>query len=213
MKVLEPGHRIWTLALWVILLVGSTIALLTGDLLPLPFLNEATLFIGVLVIGLVFVFLLWPLILPRLLEGTEGTTGSIVVLLVQMLLMFLLALPVLVACRFVSAVPMDEFLVGSGLLFASAIFVGALHLLCRSFHLNLHPTYYLLFFLTQALLPYFAYLSYELRQVETAPFARAFSPLWAVLELSESRAAAAQAIVLGSLSAGLLLWTHRRGRS
>lgn len=213
MSVTSFRNSTWTWVFWISTLVAGTVTLLGGRFpVPLPFLNERTLFVAVVEIALVFVFLIWPLLLPGSLRGEQGSRDGILNVLMQVFMMMLFALPVLLAAQALSYVSTGAFVAAYTLLVGSAAMVGAIHLAGRSFGAaDVRPHYYLALFATQAMLPYFGYLALEFAGQDASGLVRFFSPFQAAAAVGRDWLALGQGAVFCMVAVGLGTIVHVRG--
>lgn len=212
MSVTNFRNATWTWVFWVSTLVGGTVTLLAGRFpLALPILNERTLFVATLEIALVFVYLIWPLLLPASLRDGEGARDEILSVLMQIFVMMLLALPALLAAQALSNISAGAFFAAYALLIGSAALVGAIHLAGRSFGVDVRPHYFLVFFVTQAMLPYFGYLALEFAGEDTSGLVRLFSPLVAAMQVGSDWLALWQGAAFSLFAIGLGAVVHVRG--
>jgi len=204
----------WTWVFWIVVLVAGTVYVAGGRFpVPLPFLNEQSLFVASVEIALAFVFLGWPLLLPSSLRESQGARDEILNVLMQILVMLLFAMPVLLTAQALSGVPAGAFMSAFGLVLGSAALVGAIHLLGRSFRRDIRPHYYFALFLSQSALPYLGYLVLEFAHQDAWGLVRFFSPFVSVMGVHGDSLALGQGAAYCILAIALGVAVHVRNRS
>ena len=203
----------WTWVFWVVVLVAGTVYVGGGRFpIPLPFLNEQTLFVAAVEIALAFVFLVWPLLLPSSLRESQGARDEILNVLMQILVMMLFAMPVLLTAQTLSGVSAGEFVSAYGLVLGSAALVGSVYLFGRSFNRDIRPHYYFALFLSQSALPYLGYLALEFAHQDAWGLVRFFSPFVSAMGGHGDALAMGQGAAFCVLAIGLGAAVHVRNR-
>jgi hypothetical protein len=213
MSVTNFRNSTWTWVFWISTLVAGAVTLIAGRFpVPLPFLNERTLFVAVVEVALIFIYLFWPLLLPGSLRDGQGARDEILNVLMQIFMMMLFALPAMLAVQALSNVSSVAFVSGYALVLGSAALVGSIHVLSRSFGTDVRPHYYLALFVTQAMLPYLGYLVLEFADRDASGLVRFFSPFLSAMRSGQEPLALGQAIVFCLVAVGLGAVAHYRGR-
>jgi hypothetical protein len=212
-RAVDFKNATWTFVYWIFMLVAGSVYLIVQEFpVHLPFLNEETLFIAVVELALVFIYLIWPLLLPGTLRDSQGSKDDILNVLMQIMVMMLFALPVMMIAQNLSDAPHGVFLAAFALILGSASLVGGVYLMGRSFRIQIAPYYFLVLFVTQAMLPYFGYLVHEVVGGDPSGFVGTFSPFISALHLRTSGAALGQAAVFLTLAVAMGVTLHLRDR-
>lgn len=213
MRAQDFRNSTWTFVFWIMTLASGGVFVLSQAVpVPLPFLNDRTFFVAVVELALGFIFLGWPLLLPASLRDCRTPREGLLNVMLQVLVMTLFAFPVLVVAQGVSEVPPAAFAAGCGLVLGSAALVGAIWIFARTGGVEPAPWYFLALFVTQAMLPYLAYLALEIGDRDAFAFARTFSPFLSALRIHSDGLAAGHAAAFLAVAVGLGAAVHFRER-
>lgn len=213
MRLNVPGTLALYLA-WMGLTCG-TLLVGIGGMLPfgLGSIGPDAAFLGLIEAELFFVTVVWPFFMPRLLlpeaaaaVRTAGPGGEPHLLILQIGVMLVVALPLALVSRNLSQIGAGEFLRAQLLVGAIACFVTAL--LDRPASRRIRHWYFLGFFAVSALFPFLGFLAGEQGRGTGLNFLAAVSPFWAAAQFRSdaalSWAPGAQAVIFGVLALVLL---------
>jgi hypothetical protein len=156
-----------------------------------PFLIPENLFTLLGLSEVFFILFLWPLFLPGIMSGRavvsedqlfSGETAKVSILVLQMLMLFLLVLPLAMICFALSGVPAGTFIKTHILLFASAIYVASFFVLTMHRKRPIGSIYYSIIFAACAGAPLLYFLLREFGDMSVAALS-AFSPFWVLADL------------------------------
>jgi len=197
---------------WMGLTCGTLLAGI-GGMLPfgLGAMGPDAAFLGLIEAELFFVTVVWPFFMPRLLlpeataaVRTAGPGGEPHLLILQVGVMLVVALPLALVSRNLSQIGAGEFFRAQLLVGSIACFVTVL--LDRPAGSRIRIWYFLGFFAASALFPFLGFLAGERGQ--GMGFLAAVSPFWAAAQFKAdaalSWAPGAQAAIFGVLALSLL---------
>ena len=197
---------------WMGLTCGTLLAGI-GGMLPfgLGAMGPDAAFLGLIEAELFFVTVVWPFFMPRLLlpeataaVRTAGPGGEPHLLILQVGVMLVVALPLALVSRNLSQIGAGEFFRAQLLVGSIACFVTVL--LDRPAGSRIRNWYFLGFFAASALFPFLGFLAGERGQ--GMGFLAAVSPFWAAAQFKAdaalSWAPGAQAAIFGVLALALL---------
>jgi len=200
---------------WMGLTCGTLLAGI-GGMLPfgLGAIGPEAAFLGLIEAELFFVTVVWPFFMPRLLlpeaaaaVRTAGPGGEPHLLILQIGVMFVVALPLALVSQNLSQIEAGEFFRAQVLVGAIACFVTVL--LDRPAAARIRSWYFLGFFTVSALFPFLGFLSGEVERGQGLGFLAAVSPFWAASqfrsEAALSWAPGVQAAIFGVLAMALLV--------
>ncbi len=174
--------------------ISGALLLALGDVLPfhLAFITPENAFTCLIEAELFFVLVLWPFFIPRLLlpriempKIPTGVGGEGHLLVLQICVLFVVAMPAGFLCQNLANVGPREFAMGHLLVATAACFVAALWWVGSERGVRPAPWYFLGFFVASALLPFAHYLALEFAGASLG-FLSAVSPFWAAGELEQS---------------------------
>jgi len=181
--------------------ISGVLLLAMGDVLPLRlgFITPENAFTCLIEAELFFVLVIWPFFIPRLLvpraSGAAPAPAGVVVpagvsgeghlLVLQVCVLFVVAMPIAFLCQNLGNVGAREFFTGHLLVATAASFVAALFSLGAERQARLAPWYVLGFFVASALLPFLHFLAGAFAG-QSLRFLSALSPFWGASLLNEA---------------------------
>ncbi len=200
---------------WMGLTCGTLLAGI-GGMLPfgLGAMGPDAAFLGLIEAELLFVTVVWPFFMPRLIvpeaaavTRTAGPGGESHLLILQVGVMLVVALPLALVSRNLAQIGAWDFFRAQILVGAIACFVTAL--LDRPAGSRIRSWYFLGFFAASALFPFLGFLAGELGRGTGLNFLAAVSPFWAAAQFRSDAALSwapnAQAAIFGVLALALLV--------
>ncbi len=178
------------IGLYVVWLSFISVVLLAalGNVLPFQaaFVTPENVFTCLIEAELFFVLVIWPFFVPRLLvpkvELPTGVGGEAHLLVLQVCVLFVVAMPIAFLCQNLAQVGAREFFNGHLLVATAACFVAALFGAARERQTRMAPWYFLGFFVLSAMLPFAHYLAVEFAG-GSLRFLSAVSPFWGAAQL------------------------------
>jgi hypothetical protein len=183
--------------------ISGVLLLAMGDVLPLRlgFITPENAFTCLIEAELFFVLVIWPFFIPRLLVPRApgvapapaspgvvvptGVSGEGHLLVLQVCVLFVVAMPIAFLCQNLGNVGAREFFTGHLLVATAASFVAALFSLGAERQARLGPWYILGFFVASALLPFLHFLAGAFAG-RSLRFLSALSPFWGASLLDEA---------------------------
>ncbi len=199
-------------------IMAAALILVLADVLPfrLSFVRPENLFLCLTECQVFFVVVVWPLFIPSITRtdaDPDARSGQVHLLLLQICVLLIFALPLALICSNVSNVGALTFLKSQALVAALAGFVASVYAFALDRRWRLAPWYFLSAFVIAAALPYLAFLISELG-AGAGPdlsFLSAVSPFWGAMHLDGS-VALIQAAIYGGLTLVLLAAASFRRR-
>src|SRR5262249_30372937 len=144
--------------------ISSMLILSLADVLPfkVSFVRPDNLFVCMTECQVFFVLLVWPLFIPSITReepDPDPQAGAVHLLLLQISVLLVFALPLALICSNVANVSALTFLRGQALVAALAAFVSVLYAVTMERKWRVGPWYFLGMFLASAGLPFAAYLA------------------------------------------------------
>lgn len=215
---------------WLSFICG-VLLLAMGDVLPLriAFVTPENAFTCLIEAELFFVLVIWPFFVTRLLipalssgaggrvEGPRvqaalpgGVSGEGHLLVLQVCVLFVVAMPVAFLCQNLANVGAREFFTGHLLVATAACFVAALFAAGAERQKRVGPWYFLAFFVASALFPFLHYVAGAYADASLR-FLSAVSPFWGAVRLDDG-IPLVSAGLFGAAALGLFLVTPFLGR-
>jgi hypothetical protein len=190
-----------TIALFLVWLgfISSAMLAAMGDLLPfgLGSMRPESAFTCLIEAELFFVLAIWPFFIPRVVvprvEVPPGVSGEGHLLMLQVCVMFVVAMPLAFLSQNLASIGAREFFVGHLLVATAAAFVAAVFGTGPERPSRVTPWYFLGFFVLSGLVPFAHYLSLEYSGTSLAALS-AVSPFWSASELDRAAPLVASAI-------------------
>lgn len=195
--------------LWLGLISGSLIVAMS-DALPVKvgFLHPDNVFTLLIEAELFFVLVIWPFFVPKLLKPVTidtAKTNESHLLVLQVLVLFIVGLPVALLCTSLSDVGAVPFLAGHLLVAAAASFVAALHDLAIERKFAFAPVYFAVAFAIAGLAPFVDFLRWGREGGSGMPGLLTWvSPFWTASRL-EGSAPIVMAAVLGAVAVSAMV--------
>jgi hypothetical protein len=137
---------------------------------------------------LFFVLVVWPFFIHRLvvpkveIEAPTGVGGEAHLLVLQVVVLFVVALPIAFLCQNLANVGAREFFSGHLLVATAACLVAAIFGMGSERHVKTAPWYFLGFFVLSALVPFLQYLALEYGG-GSLRYLSVVSPFWGAAQL------------------------------
>ncbi|MBI2931970.1 MAG: hypothetical protein HYY16_09985 [Planctomycetes bacterium] len=168
--------------------ISAALLCATGNVLPfgLGFISPEDAFTCLIEAELFFVLVIWPFFIPGLLVRKvsipSGVSGHAHLLVLQVCVLFVVALPVAFLCQNLADVGARVFFSGHLLVATAACFVAALFGVGAERKNRVAPWYFLGFFVASAFVPFVHYVAVEFAG-QSLRFLAAVSPFWGAAEL------------------------------
>ncbi|OHB69666.1 MAG: hypothetical protein A2W23_09105 [Planctomycetes bacterium RBG_16_43_13] len=194
----EQLRRVILLYLFYLCFVSAVLWLFLAEVSShLPFVTPDNIFHLLMEAQLFFVLIIWPLVIPAVLQNTvynikgEGQrpslnaiSGRVSVLFLQVLMFFILTLPISLMCTSIANLDWIILAKGSVYVFAIALIVAAVFDIGITRKLNIAPIYYLIIFILSAGVPFLYYLMREFYGRDAIELS-VLSPFWCALYIGE----------------------------
>lgn len=192
---------------WLAVISGALILSLS-DILPfkLSFVRPDNLFVCLTECQVFFVLLVWPLFIPSITReepDPDPQAGAVHLLLMQICVLIVFALPLALICSNVANVSALTFLRGQALVAALAAFVSVLYAVTIDRKWRVGPWYFLGMFLVSAGLPFLSFLAGDFGGKDLSSFSLV-SPFWGAAHV-DGKVSLIQAGIYAGLTVALLM--------